>query len=256
MEPVSFRSLTIGDGTGKKTTRVVLKEGLNKGCREIIIRRGGELIQENSTSQYLSGNLTIKNGGILTHAPNTNKLEYKIDFSAENITVEPGSKITADKKGYAGGSLLSQGFDMGAGSEREPSQLGAGGAGGAKLKGGAGGGVIRLDARESFLIYGTVSALGEDIKLGTDPNLLVPKELGSVPNFDDASGGGGGSIYLSSPLFGGDSAKILATGGAGNIGGAGGRIYIKGSGKVSGKVDANGGAGVEEKGKAGSIIFE
>jgi hypothetical protein len=132
---------------------------------------------------------------------------------------------------------------MGTGSEKEPSQLGAGGAGGAKLKGGAGGGAIRLDARESFLIYGTVSALGEDVGLKSKVK-------------DEAVGGGGGSIYLSSPLFGGDSAKVLATGGAGNKGGAGGRIYIKGSGKVSGKVDANAGAGVEEKGKAGSIIFE
>jgi hypothetical protein len=90
-QPVSFRSLTIGDGTGKVTTTVVLKAGVNKGCGEIVIRKGGKLIQDGSSEISLDGNLTLKSGSILTHASLA-----KLDIIAQNINLEPGAQANAD----------------------------------------------------------------------------------------------------------------------------------------------------------------
>ncbi len=143
--PVSFRSLTIGDGKGIVTTTVVLKAGMNKGSGEIIIRRGGKLIQDTQTPVVISGNLSLGAGSILTHTP-----AGKIDITAKNINLEPGSKVDADAKyGLDGGSIslsTSGYFNM----------FGTISASGDKQKGGKGG-IIHLAADkfggEKALIY-------------------------------------------------------------------------------------------------------
>jgi len=90
-EAIAFRSLSIGDGTGEVTTTLVLKAGVNPNSGEIIIRKGGKIVQDNTDTLRLSGNLTVKNAGILTHA-----LGKQLEFSAKNINIEPGAKVVAD----------------------------------------------------------------------------------------------------------------------------------------------------------------
>jgi hypothetical protein len=100
-DPVSFRSLTIGDGTGKVTTTIVLKAGVNKGCGEIIIRKGGKLIQDGQGQIYLDGNLTLKSGGLLTHTSGA-----KLDMVAQNINLEPGAQVSADSVNEDRGGVI------------------------------------------------------------------------------------------------------------------------------------------------------
>jgi hypothetical protein len=100
-EPVSFRSLTIGDGIGKVTTTIVLKAGVNKGCGEITIRKGGKLIQDSSSQISLDGNLTLKSGGLLTHASLA-----ELDIIAQNINLEPEAQVNADGVNEAKGGVI------------------------------------------------------------------------------------------------------------------------------------------------------
>ena len=129
--------------------------------------------------------------------------------------------------------------------KRMPKELGSGGAGSGSAKGGAGGGVIRLVAKQEFSLSGIINADGKAGAVATD-------------NTYDAAGGSGGSIYLEANKFSGSGAKITATGGSGNkTGGAGGggRIHIKApAGKISGTLNANGGSGQDSG--AGSVIVE
>ncbi|MCX5695959.1 MAG: DUF2341 domain-containing protein [Candidatus Omnitrophica bacterium] len=100
-QPVSFRSLTIGDGSGKNTTTLMLKAGVNKGCQEIIVRKGGRLIQDGQEQTVIKGNLTVKSAGILTHTAGT-----KLDIAADSINIEPGSMVDASGiDNNSGGSI-------------------------------------------------------------------------------------------------------------------------------------------------------
>ena len=51
---------------------------------------------------YSVDNLTVQNGGVLTHTANSSTEQYKILFSiAENLTVESGGAIDVSELGYA-----------------------------------------------------------------------------------------------------------------------------------------------------------
>jgi len=89
--PIAFRSLSIGDGKGEVTTTLILKAGINPNSGEMIVRKGGKVIQDNTEALVFSGNLTVKNAGLLTHASG-----MKLDLSAKNINIEPGAKVIAD----------------------------------------------------------------------------------------------------------------------------------------------------------------
>ena len=99
--PVSFRSLTIGDGIGNTTTKLILKSGVEQGSGEIIIRKGGQLIQDSQSQVVINGNLTVKSGGLITHPASG-----KIDINAKNISLEPGSRIIADSAYGCDGGLI------------------------------------------------------------------------------------------------------------------------------------------------------
>lgn len=100
-EPISFRSLTIGDGEGKSITKLVLQAGINKTSGEIIIRKGGRVIQDCKEPVVISGNLSLKSGSVLTH-----ENRGQLDITAKNITLEPGSLVEADaKNNYEGGII-------------------------------------------------------------------------------------------------------------------------------------------------------
>lgn len=99
--PISFHSLTIGDGLGKTLTTVVLKAGVNKASGEIIVRKGGKLIQEGTEEIVIEGNFSVKSGGLLTHAPLS-----KIDILAKNINIEPGARVDANGVNENKGGLI------------------------------------------------------------------------------------------------------------------------------------------------------
>ena len=273
---ISFKTLTIGDGTGQRTSRLILYHDIDPTCTAIIIRKGGQLIQANTSEQSISGDLTIESGGILTHLENDEAKLYQINFTAQNIILKSDGLITAQAKGYAGGDVRADGKGKsrgkykamcasggshggrGGGTEeseleaeiygqyREPQDLGSGGAGSFYVKGGRGAGVIKLTAREDFSISGRINADGQDGERSSD-------------NEYDAGGGAAGSIYLQAGRFSGSGAEITAHGGSGYIsggGGGGGRIHIKApAGKISGTLNANGGPGAK-KGFGGSVIVE
>ncbi|MFH1846269.1 MAG: DUF2341 domain-containing protein [Candidatus Omnitrophota bacterium] len=275
---ISFHVLVIGDGTGEKKSKLVLKHNINPYSTKIIIRKGGELIQANNNEQSIMEDLIIEEGGVLTHKENDDEDLYKINFSAKNIIMEKGARITADGKGYAGGGVrkdgkgkapgrytdksasggshggiggkvgIQPGIDIAKtyyGDQKAPLELGSGGAGSWFSKGGGGGGVIRLHARESFIAKGKITADGEDggISLGYQ--------------FDSA-GGAGGSIYLLADKFDSTGVEITASGGYGRIsggGGGGGRVYIysEQDGRLNGTWNVNGGDGVK-RGGGGSFL--
>lgn len=108
-QPVAFHSLVIGDGVGNVTTTVVFKAGVKQGSGEIIIRKGGRLIQAGTTPVVLAGNLSIQSGGLLTHTSNG-----VISIAAKNISLEPGSTIDAEAKNSNNGGTvrLSAGGDF------------------------------------------------------------------------------------------------------------------------------------------------
>ena len=106
---------------------------------------------------------------------------------------------------------------------------------------GAGGGVVRLAARDAVIIDGLVGANGEN-------------------GFNHSTGGGsGGSIYISAKQFKGNG-KIRASGGSGLLGtsggGGGGRIAIDFDNRTfSGEIEAFGGGASKEAGGAGTIFL-
>jgi hypothetical protein len=259
-QPISFRRLTIGDGEGKSTTTVVLKAGIDPQSGEIVVRKGGKLVQAMSDAQMIAGDLTIDAGGLLTHEENGAKKECQLNFTARNIILKPGATVSASAKGYSGGDKRQPGQGKSGGkydkkaaaggrhnfdTVRMPKELGSGGAGSKSARGGAGGGAIRLIARNGFSISGAIDANGADGVLAGGKN-------------QDGAGGAGGSVYLEAQQFSGQGASISATGGSGQkTGGAGGGgvIHIKApAGKISGTINANGGSGLDSG--AGSVLVE
>lgn len=220
-----------------------------------------------STGSYTYDDVTVSNNANLT-------LEGTVHITADNITVSSGSKITADKKGYAansgpgagayvasGGSGAGHGGDGGRsgplpaagkyyGSATHPVTMGSGGGGTgctinsvAVNSGGKGGGGIWLQVENTLTVSGTISANGGD---------------GSEFLCDAQSGGGaGGSIYIVTDTFAG-AGDIVAKGGKGGQtllrgGGGGGRIAIYyETSTFSGDVVATGGFGKTESGVSGS----
>ncbi|UCD15471.1 MAG: DUF2341 domain-containing protein [Candidatus Omnitrophota bacterium] len=276
---IRFKTLIIGDGKSK--SKLILNNNIDAASTDIIIRKGGELIQANNNLQTIRGDLVVEDAGILTHKFNDESQSYQVSFCAQNIIIKKGAIVSADKKGYAGGTIRSDGKGKSAGQyikrgavggshggvggstqirkltkakadslvygvKRQPQESGSGGAGSWFASGGAGGGVIRLDAREEFSISSRISANGEDGDVSLD-------------NQFDGAGGAGGSVYLTAGVFSGEGAQIIAQGGSGHIsggGGGGGRVYLKApAGLIKGTLNANGGEGFE-KGKAGSLIVE
>jgi hypothetical protein len=278
---IKFKKLILGDGVGENKTRLVLNHNIDSASGDIVIRKGGELVQTNKKTQEISGDLIIEEGGVLTHQANEDKERYQINITARNIILEKGGLITAKGKGYAGGEVreagrgvsggryvddvklacggshggigggvrkyrLDEAEEVVYGKKRDPRKSGSGGAGSWEVPGGAGGGIIHLNAINEFSISGIITADGVGGSISED-------------NDYDSAGGAGGSIYLRAVTFSGKGARIIAYGGSGHTsggGGAGGRIYIESpAGVIRGGVNANGGLGVEE-GMAGSVIIK
>jgi len=169
-------------------------------------------------------NLTIGDGGILTHSPNYDTKTYWLDLSLNKLTILAGGSVNVSGMGYypgqgpgtgsgdrRGGSYGGKGgdsIDYGTsgptyGSYLEPTDLGSGG----YSSGGLGGGAVKINAS-------IIEIIGRIISNGASTTTPY------------AGGGSGGSIWLIANNITG-TGNISANGGDADIGGGGGgRIAI------------------------------
>ncbi len=197
----------------------------------LTLDNGAVLNVGGGSSLHLGGALTVTGGSTLVlKGKNTGgKVNEKwagvgVTINAANVTVEAGSKITADGQGYTTGNGPGGSGDYnvggthggrGSGSSASvyglataPVELGSAG-GGAYGGWSAGGGAIRLNVSGLLLLDGEITADGTNASGG------------------NCAGGAGGSIYLNVGTITGNG-KLTADGGPGNAGGTGGggRIAI------------------------------
>ncbi|MBT6819283.1 MAG: hypothetical protein HOA57_02800 [Candidatus Magasanikbacteria bacterium] len=202
------------------------------------------LTQSNSSTQTISGDLAIF--GTLDHAPNVDAdIDYSVNFSANNITVSSTGLISADFVGHPGGSTQADpdrpngyGTGPGIGSGTNDGSGGAhcgdggtgtegslsggtaycdinnlitmGSGGGVRTSayiGGAGGGLIILNATATATISGTITADGQ---------------LADGGDFFESGAGGGGSINITANIISGTPTSMTVTGGYADDGGGGG----------------------------------
>ena len=251
-QTANFSSLTVGgDGTYFVTTTFIGNVGTAVSST---IDNHGVINQANTTTQALSGNMTILSGGVLTHVGNSTAVTTSVDFSMANLTLISGARITAQGKGYTGGANQTTGNGPGAGigvdglgtgggyggpgtksnfaetaggpsygtTSTPDMHAGSGGGGGYYTSGGNGGGIIKMVVSGTALINGTINADGNNGKAA----------CGASPT-GGAGGGSGGGIRLETLIFSG-SGSITAKGGIGGNNasgcgagsGGGGRLLI------------------------------
>ncbi|MFH1745534.1 MAG: immunoglobulin domain-containing protein [Planctomycetota bacterium] len=215
--------------------------------------------------------LQIINGGIVTHSANADVQEFTLDLTiATNVTVETGSRIDVDGKGYSSSEGPGQGEDHGTygagaghggnggnssaaaggssyGSILQPTDIGSGGGRtDTYQQGGPGGGAVRLVVNGTLTIDGDITANGAD---------------GGIVGSNYGGGGSGGSIYMTAAVLtgggtvsaiGGNAALVTSSGG-----GAGGRIalYADDFGGFGWSTPAHGGDGYV-RGGAGTAYFK
>ena len=197
---------------------------------------------------HVTNVLTLKNGSLLTHGAATETAAYKLDVTAETITLNDTSKIDVSGKGFlgglvpgntiiigmtydpvthgpttAGGSGTTAGGSYGGlggagaanaayGNYQQPSEPGSGGGGSGTNKGANGGGAIKLTANALNL-----SGTGTGI-LANGSNNITTK----------AGGGSGGAIWINVGTISGTGTVSAKGGTAPNYagGGGGGRIAV------------------------------
>ncbi|MHB9131601.1 MAG: G8 domain-containing protein [Armatimonadota bacterium] len=211
---------------------------------------GGTLVFTRGDAELQAKRITLRRGGIVTHTgPFTERTqENRVTIVCPGtLTLEAGSRITVDEKGYAGGvghalndDPASAGYGPGAGgypkvwgassggsyggrggtpiavapygSAEKPVDPGSGGGGGNGIGGGAGGGAVRITAGVIVFNGGAITANGGD---------GVKTSYGG--------GGSGGSVFITCNTFSGTRGTITANGGHGSLyagGGSGGRIAV------------------------------
>ncbi|WP_394707282.1 LamG-like jellyroll fold domain-containing protein [uncultured Desulfobacter sp.] len=206
-------------------------------------------------------NVSVINGGVLTHSTNTTDQTNILDLAITgDLTIEAGSRIDGDGKGYQSasgpGAGNSGGYGGGGaghggaggtgysansggvayGSIANPSDMGSGGGRETvtNVNGGRGGGLVRLNVQGTLTVDGAVSAAGN---IGQQANSTY-----------QAGGGAGGTIHVTAGTLAG-SGTITANGGSGRTrggGGAGGRIAIYyDTDAFTGTVSAIGGTGYQ-----------
>jgi len=247
--PSSFAALSCDTGDTSTTCQITSPQTYDNaetfsGTGDLIISANVSNINQQESLTLNFPNITILSGGVITGG--------NITVIAENLTIDSGGEIDTDGLGYTydagpgagtsgatyrygsagashggrggtGGGLSSTAYSQGSsapyGSSLNPVTYGSGGgSAGGSYYGGKGGGVIRLDISDSLIINGLIQSNG------TSPT--------SGANDYAASGGAGGSIWITTDDFAG-SGTIQAIGGNGKDqnyadggGGGGGRIAI------------------------------
>jgi hypothetical protein len=244
---------------------------------ELTVEAGATLAVAGGSHVTVSGTLTIRgNSTLLLQGKNTGAMVggvwagVGVAVDAGNATVEAGSRVTADGRGYvagagpggAGARSSSGGTHGGVGGAgtwgaapnpqtygdpEAPVDLGSSGGGWngiAQRDGGPGGGAIRLEVAGTLTLDGEISARGQ-----------------GMATFADAGGGSGGSIWASaSTLVGGG--RFHAGGGSSASGrgggGGGGRIAVHcrdGTGFTGFTGSTVSGGTGENPGEAGTMGF-
>ncbi len=238
-QTASFNNLTIGGG-GVTTTLVIIGN-IGTGTN-ITIENKGVLEFKNAIPQTITGTITVKSGGVLTHSANTTAQAHIIDLTAQNIDVQSGGVIDIAGKGYSSTASAS-GRGPGAGigtSGNYSSGAGHGGTGGnstangnqggkgycditnintigssggsGNSTGGAGGGLVRLYAPGTITLNGSILANG----------------LSGTSNPTTAGGAGGGVRMVADTITGTPTSFTVAGGtpSSGSSGGGGGCVQI------------------------------
>ncbi len=208
----------------------------------VTIGAGGKVVHDGPHNSFINEIWTV-------WAPSN-----RIHIVCDNLFIASGGELNADYKGYSGGRKEGTGtgtqWGHGPGGSRGvnsvdspkaggaghgghggngrpevggkaygsavyPETPGSGGGGGHSAAGAHGGGVIRVQASDSIIVDGLVSANGAH----------------AAPNGPRHAGGGaGGSVYLSCQTFGGNGGIVRANGGNKAVdhsgGGSGGRIAV------------------------------
>ena len=215
--------------------------------------------------------ISINSSGIVTQLPTTGSAFFKVDLSANSLTVDLTSRIDVTARGFLGGNRpgnpfggtgMTIGFQQGStgksggsygglggvsegtpnpvyGDFRDPNEPGSGGGGG----GGSGGGLVRIVA-QTVQLDGSIVADGGNYT-------------------GDGAGGSGGGVRVDAGTLRG-TGLVRANGGRGQFyggGGGGGRIAIyfqDATGFDFAGVAAIGGAGSDGRpnGQNGTIHLE
>lgn len=221
---------------------------------------GGTLIQNNKVQQVLTGDLTIRSGGLLTHTVQANgsTLQYSVNFKAQNIILESGGTINVDAKGYAGGGgganmnwAYTKGYGTGGGGGLVNSSAWTGVSGSGGGYGGSGGWCgdpsTPIDCAAGGSAYGTNKEI-TDVGSGGGGNNT------SLTTTNLVKGGKGGGLVILEALQNTTiEGNILARGEDGQIksnaaggGGSGGGVSVKTKGTLTsstGRIYTTGGSG-------------
>lgn len=203
------------------------------------------MIMELTTNKASFGNLLIRPNGRLTHLANYDgQKRYWIDMTVNNnLTIDSGGAIDVSGKGYPagagpgaglnsyyggsyggkGGMSLSGISASTYGSATEPVELGSGG------NAGPGGGAVKILVWGTLTLNGVIRADGPFVGHGN---------------------GSGGSVYIKTPSFTGNSSGRISVKGGSNAGyygsGGGGRIAVHYTSYLfNGTYDTSGGVGID-----------
>lgn len=209
----------------KRAARIRIDSLLNL-TSTLDVSSGSEFI---STNRTIADTINVAGNSVISHLPTTANASFKIDLSAEALTIDATSRIDVSTRGFLGGrqpgnTVGSRGMTLGF-------QPGSNGQSGGSYGGLGGAGQFQIPNP----VYG---------------NLADPNNVGSggAAAFDGAFGGNGGGLVRivaqtlqldGSILANGDTAVVDGGGGSG-----GGIRLDVGTLSGSGQIRANGGNGV------------
>jgi len=271
---LNISTLTINGNLTTNTSNLIIANtvtinGIFNASSVTNITISGTFTISNDTTTILPSlkNLTINNGGMLTHLANNASKVYYINLSLENIVINSGGSINANGKGYLGGGTDGKGPGINGNpaydSITNPVDLGSGGEYMAAAKnGGDGGGLIYLSVSGVLINDGVISANGSNGAYVSGGGAWSASHGGNGRIGSGGSGGAGGSIYISASNFSGaSSASINANGGSTNNAagatGGGGRIAVYYTDTTfSGSITAYAGGSTNYIGGAGTIYLK
>jgi len=263
---INLQTLSVGNWTQNGTLNLPLLENMS------LI---GGTVRLGTGYSFRNGmNLTINDGGILTHnnTPTGNSKVNEINMVLGTLTVNSGGSINVDGRGYQGGyngNIENNGYGPGGGFGVGSAAGNGGGFGGAGGNSNSGilGGSEQYGSIENPIDmgsgggrgYGTVGGNGGGIirlEIGGDANIVGSISANGTNGGTWGGGGAGGSINLDISGVWSGTGSIIANGGNGNNGGgggAGGRIAVRyGTKNHTGNISTNGGSGWQG-GAAGTI---